>query len=41
MYPVEITTVGEENSNYGINDFPIAYIPCSSGKITLFFEDQD
>ena len=41
MYPIEISYVGEENSNYGINDFPLSYIPSSSGKVTLFFEDQD
>ena len=41
MYPVEIYNVGEENSNYGITDFPNQFVPSSSGKLTLFFEDQD
>lgn len=39
MYPIEIYNVGEENSNYSINDFPIAFIPSTCGKLTLFFEN--
>jgi len=41
MYPIELHHVGDVNGNLGVGEVLQAFVPSSSGKLTLFLDTQD